>query len=57
MRALTFPTQASAGNAASRPYCLLQINFPPPIGARWFAQEDFGAGDGSSWDNAQGRVL
>jgi hypothetical protein len=57
MRALTFPTQASAGNDASRPYCLLQINFPPPIGARWFAQEDFGAGDGSSWDNAQGRVL
>ena len=23
----------------------------------WYAQEDFGSGGGSSWDNAQGRVL
>jgi hypothetical protein len=32
---------------------------PPfaPIGTKWYAQEDFGRGDGSSWDNAQGRVL
>ncbi len=32
---------------------------PPtwPIGTMWYAQEDFGRGDGSTWDNAQGRVL
>ncbi|MGD1001851.1 MAG: hypothetical protein ABSA67_14245 [Candidatus Brocadiia bacterium] len=32
---------------------------PPaaPVGVKWYAQEDFGSGDGASWDNAQGRVL
>jgi hypothetical protein len=56
-RTLTDATAAAASSDSSRPYCLLQIAWPYPIGARWYAQEDFGTGDGSTWDNAQGRVL
>ena len=57
MRTLTAPMRAAANADGSSPYCLLKISFPSPVGDRWYAQEDFGAGDGSSWDNAQGRVL
>ena len=57
MRVLTGPTIAAADSDSSRPYCLLQVDFPAPVGVKWYAQEDFGRGDGTSWDNAQGRVL
>jgi hypothetical protein len=57
MRALTQLAHSAANADSSKPYCLLQIAFPAPIGTMWFAQEDFGAGDGSAWNNAQGRVL
>jgi hypothetical protein len=56
-RTLTDATAAAADSDSSMPYCLLQIAWPYPIGAKWYAQEDFGLGDGSTWDNAQGRVL
>ena len=57
MRTLTGPTITAANSDSSMPYCLLQITFPAPVGVKWYAQEDFGSGDGSHWNDAQGRVL
>ena len=57
MRALTSSTIAAADSDSSQPYCLLSITFPPPIGIKWYAQEDFGAADATHWNDAQGRVL
>jgi len=54
---VTAPTIAAADADSSKPYCLLCINFPSPVGVKWYAQEDFGRHDGTSWDHAQGRVL
>jgi len=38
MRTLTAPTIAAADADSSKPYCLLCINFPSPVGVKWYAQ-------------------
>ena len=50
---------ADAAPTTGSPTTVEGSTAPPtwPIGTMWYAQEDFGRGDGSTWDNAQGRVL
>ena len=57
MRTLTANATTQKNSTSATPIVLVRIDWGGSLGTKWYGDRNFGSGNGSSWDNAEGRVL
>jgi len=57
MRTLTANTTAQKNAASTEPVNILKLEFGGAVGTKYYSDRPLGAGDASSWDNAEARVV